>query len=424
MYNKGVEDLKQALSLLAYSSVIWLPAILLYLGVWLWLYHVRARWLKNLKWSLLEIKLPKEIAKTPLAMEVMLMALHIPVDATGFIKSWFVGELRFYSSLELVSLGGEIHFYVRVPAEIKNRVESAIYSQYPNVEIYEAADYTNNVPYGLPGANWKLMGTELQLLKSDAYPIKTYIDYGTDKPTSPEEESSKVDPMTPMIEFFGTLKGEEQIWLQILLIATRKRFTKKKKWAEIWWNPSEWFKKEDWTVKAKEEIKKIRQGGETKKEKDKEGKEKEPKLVFLTPGETETLKAIERTLGKPAFDCGIRLIYLAPEDKYNKTNFGSMISCLTQFNSASLNGFKPMHITGFTYPWQDPTGRRVARKKAIMLDAYRRRSYFYPPYIRKQMIFSTEEVATIYHFPGRVATTPSLPKIESKRAEPPVNLPV
>jgi hypothetical protein len=59
-----------------------------------------------------------------------------------------------------------------------------------------------------------------------------------------------------------------------------------------------------------------------------------------------------------------------------------------------------------------------------MFDAYRRRGYFYPPYVKKQMVLTTEEIATIYHFPGKMAATPSLPKIESKRSEPPTNLPV
>ena len=34
-----------------------------------------------------------------------------------------------------------------------------------------------------------------------------------------------------------------------------------------------------------------------------------------------------------------------------------------------------------------------------------------------------EELATIYHFPGGVVTTLSMPRVEAKKGGPPVNLP-
>jgi len=39
-------------------------------------------------------------------------------------------------------------------------------------------------------------------------------------------------------------------------------------------------------------------------------------------------------------------------------------------------------------------------------------------------IMNTEELATIYHFPGEVSKTPSLSRISAKKAEPPTNLPI
>lgn len=407
-----------ALRAIVAASVVWLPIVLTYLSLWLWIYYARAKWLKGLEWVLLEIKLPKEIAKTPQAMEVVLASLHIPVDAANLLDKWLKGNLRLWSSLEIVSLGGAIHFFIRTPKSNKNRVESAIYSQYPSAEVYEAADYVDNVPYGLPGSDWKLNALEFELVKADAYPIKTYVDYGLDKAVD-VDDLSPVDPLTAMIEFFGTLKPQEQIWTQFLIIATRKRFNAAKKWSEIWYQPTEWFKKQDWVKESEAAIKEIR---EKDSPKPKEGEAQ--RFSFPTPGQTEVLKAIERTIAKPAFDVGIRAIYLAPEDAYTGTNYGGMISTFTQYNSASLNSFKPLNGTNIKYPWQDLTGRKLALKKAKMFDAYRRRSYFYPPYVKKQMVLSTEELATMYHFPGKLASTPSLKKIESKRAEPPINLPI
>ncbi len=395
------------------SSAVWLPIVLCYLAVWLWLFRARARYLKNIQWLTLEIKLPQDVAKTPQAMELALSAFNL-MGRKDLINKWIKGELAPWSSLEIASLGGQIHFYIRIEKRFKNKVEAALYSQYPNIEIFEVEDYTNRVPYGLPGSDWQLWGFELKFVRPDAYPIKTYIDYGIDKPSSPEEGESRVDPITPMIEFLGTLKPEEQMWIQILIKETTERFPKAKKWEEIWWKPSEWFKKQDWVKEAEKEISKLR----------KEDKEHEGKFVMLSPGQTEVLKSIERTLGKLAFDCGIRALYLGPKEVFSPNNYGGLVGTLVQFNSPALNSFKPENTTTVTYPWQDLTGRKLAIKKAVMFDAYRRRSYFYPPHVRKPMVLSVEELATIYHFPGRVAATPNLEKIESKRSEPPVNLPL
>ena len=59
-----------------------------------------------------------------------------------------------------------------------------------------------------------------------------------------------------------------------------------------------------------------------------------------------------------------------------------------------------------------------------MFESYRLRSYFHPPHKRKHFVLNAEELATIYHFPGGVAQTPTFGRIESRKAEPPMNLPV
>ena len=60
----------------------------------------------------------------------------------------------------------------------------------------------------------------------------------------------------------------------------------------------------------------------------------------------------------------------------------------------------------------------------MAITAYRRRGYFHAPYYSKPLILNTEELATVYHFPGSVAGTPTIERIPSKRAEAPSNLPI
>ena len=77
----------------------------------------------------------------------------------------------------------------------------------------------------------------------------------------------------------------------------------------------------------------------------------------------------------------------------------------------------------YDYQWQDPTGHRAKWRKQEMFTAYRERAFFRWPYNGKVFVLNTEEVATIYHLPGGVVTTPSLTRISSQKAEPPANIP-
>jgi hypothetical protein len=46
------------------------------------------------------------------------------------------------------------------------------------------------------------------------------------------------------------------------------------------------------------------------------------------------------------------------------------------------------------------------------------------PFKSPHFVLNTEELATMFHFPGGVAATPTFNRIESRKAEAPTNLPV
>ncbi|MEX0918851.1 MAG: hypothetical protein WDZ85_02690 [Candidatus Paceibacterota bacterium] len=380
------------------------PIVLGYLVVFFYRQLKQAQFIKKLDWVLLEIKLPRELRKSPQAMEIVLAAMHQPLEGTWFTRLT-EGVVRHWFSLEMVSFGGSVHFYIRTNKGAKNLIESQIYAQYPGVEVLEVDDYTANVPYGLPAADWDLAGFEFQLTKEDPYPIRTYIDYGLDK--NPKEEE-KVDPMGSLVELLGSIKSGEQMWFQFLIMASKDRFMEK----------GAWFKKISWTKKAQEIIKE-------RMSKYKESGDK-ISLTSLPPGEEDIIKAIQRSIGKFGFDTGIRAIYLGKKDIFNKANFGAMAGVMKQFSTENLNGFRPAHSTSIKYPWQDIFGWKIIRYKWRMFDEYRRRAYFYNSLFRQKKIFvlNTEELATLYHLPGQVVETPTFERIESRRAEPPPNLPI
>lgn len=376
---------------------IYIPFLLGYILVNLWLGYKRFDFILKQERILLELKLPLEVKKSPLAMEMFLGAVHqAGGDGTWFDRN-IKGKSRTWFSLEIVSIEGDVKFFIWSEKKFKNLIEAQLYAQYPTVEIYEVPDYTKFVE--LDFSTKSLWGNEFILTQPDPYPIKTYVDYGLDKVGVKDEE--KIDPITPVIEFLGSIGKGEQLWLQIMVRAHKG-------------GKSEW-EGADWIAVAKEE--KLKKLEELKPE---EGAF--PR--FATKGEQETIASLERNTSKPGFDCGIRGLYISEKEKFNPINITGMTGTMKQYSSVNLNGFRPNNVTGFDYPWQDYKDYRVNKKKREIFELYKRRAYFYYPYRSpKQFVLSSEELATIFHIPGGVVQTPTFSRIRSKKSEPPTNLP-
>jgi hypothetical protein len=119
----------------------------------------------------------------------------------------------------------------------------------------------------------------------------------------------------------------------------------------------------------------------------------------------------------------MRAVYVAKSEHFDGANIGGLLGMMRPFSSMDLNGFKPQNI-GVDYPWQDFKDFRLKKEKKELFDAFVRRSWFYSPYKRKPFVLNIEELATIFHFPGGVSETPTFTRIESRKGEPPANLPV
>lgn len=365
---------------------IWLPVALFSIGWEIWIFYIQLHFVSNISWILLEVKVPHNVFKSPQAMELVFNTLHNASEGNrlekywkGFVKGWF--------SFEIMSLGGKISFLVRTPKAMKNLVEAQIYAQYPEVEITEVDDYTRILPENIPNEDWKLWGVEFGLTKEDAYPIRTYMDF---KLEDVKEEMEKIDPMSSLLEFMSSIKEGENVWFQLLIRASDNR----------------------WLEEGKKLQKKI-----AEKTKNKE----ETASQSLLPGEIELIKALDRNMAKLGFDAGIRVIYAARRDIFNPINIASIMGVMKQYNSQNLNGFKPQKSTSGGFWFKK---KREHRNQRLMIKAFRRRGYFYHPFQRESFILSSEELATIYHYPGRVVSAPTFERGERKKGTPPPNLPI
>ncbi len=385
---------------------VWLPAIFLVVLFNAHLYYKRTKFWQKEGSVLLEIKLPREIMKSPLAMEVVLGVFSQGGGEGTWINRIWEGKTRSWFSLEIISVGGKIRFFIWTQPKYRNVIEAQIYSQYPGIEIYEAEDYTKSFYYN-PDIN-NIWACEFALTKPDPYPIKTYVDYGLDK--DPKEEF-KTDPMTPMIEFLGSITEGHNIWIQMIIRAHKKR-----RLFDVFGE-----REDSWKDESKEEIEKVVEKFRPK-DKEKPGRPG-------TKGETEIITALERSVSKIPFDCGIRGIYIADKDKFNPANIGGIAGSFKQYGSGDLNGFKPAGwFTIFDYPWQEWGGLKEQLKTRV-LEEYKLRRYFYSPwrgkkFYSKPFVLNAEELATIYHFPGSVSNTPTFERIPSLKSKAPANLPI
>jgi hypothetical protein len=168
---------------------IFLLVAAFYLWRPLYLWFVQEKWAAKVKYTLLDIRLPREISRPIQAMEQVFAHLWAVYDPANFIEKWMEGKFLLNFSLEIASLNGQIHFFMRIPTSLREMAQSIIYSQYSEVEIGETDDYTQSVPQKIPNRNWDLWGCDYILLKEDSYPIKTYTQFFERTPEIKEESN-------------------------------------------------------------------------------------------------------------------------------------------------------------------------------------------------------------------------------------------
>jgi hypothetical protein len=393
-------------------SPIWLPLVLFFVFAEWWKYYVQKYFNLQQGRVTLEILLPEEIMKSPLAMELALGHLWQTASPDNHVQTYWDGKNPPTYGLEIVSTGGTVHFYINTQIrKYKNIIEAQLYSQYPGIEIREVPDYASEIDKDLTG--FEVFSMHFGIRKDDAYPIKTYIEYGLDK--DPKEEL-KIDPITQMIDLLGSIGPNERIWIQILIRAHREETIKTGRLFE-----GSIFRNPDWKDAVRKEINKI--AGRDEKGRGPAELEGQPRL---TEGERRVISALERSLSKIPFNTAIRGLYAAKKEYYLPgERIGAIITSWFQYNDAMLNSFRLGWRTDFDWNWwQDPTGRRRAAMKKREVDEYKRRFYDNRAQSDKRFILTVEELATIFHFPGQVAHTPTLPRIPSARGEAPPNLPV
>jgi len=224
---------------------------------------------------------------------------------------------------------------------------------------YPDAEITEVSEYNIFPENAKVAYKSLQLKKDNFYPVKTFRDLPT-------------DPLAALTSALAKMGEGEAAAIQILISPAE----------------SEWQKAGSGFVSS------------TKKQ------ESDPeKAKFAVPA--KTLEAVENKVSKPGFETSIRIVCVSPDEASANAHLTNIMSAFQQF-SGDLNGF---------------TSRKIRRKGAFVEDFLYRYHPLYHLWGNRASVLNSEELATIFHFPNKLITTPHIHWLYAKRAPAPQEIP-
>ncbi len=130
------------------------------------------------------------------------------------------------------------------------------------------------------------------------------------------------------------------------------------------------------------------------------------KATFKT--DPKTLDKIDEKTSRPGFETTIRFVVSAKTKNMADMHLRNIKTAFTQFNS-DLNSFK---------------GPRILFKGGFMINfIYKFFPVFELPFSKSTSVLSTDELATIYHFPNKTIETPHIQWLRAKTAPVPSDVP-
>jgi hypothetical protein len=324
--------------------------------------------------QVMQILVPRENDKTPLAAEQMFSSIHGILE--GNIKSLDL------VSFEIAASGKDgVRFYVSAPQHLCKFIEGQVYAQYPNADIKHVPDYVKEQN----GDSSFVTAGVIELDKSFIFPIKTFRNFD-------------VDPLAAITGAIGDLEDLSSAWIQLVIRPVSNY----------------------WQEDSKEYITAIREGRSVDKEgflkklgnfvgkmfealatsEDAKGKE----IVQLAPGQEGELAEVENKMLKVGSEICVRIVTKADSQIRAEQIFRDVVASFKQFTTA--------HLNSFVYVEQEKTGEDI-----------------YNDYLKRylsaetQDILNIEELASVFHLPNISVETPNIVWSRARKGEPPMNLP-
>jgi hypothetical protein len=387
--------------------------------------YLHVRFLQSINWVVLEIKVPKNVLKTPKAMEQIFAAAHAPFSyGYNWYQKYVQGRQEDFFSFELVGRNGETHFYLRTPRQYQDMMESAIYGQFPEAEVVEVEDYLHSMPKVLPNRDLDVAGFEEVFAKPDPYPIRTYLSF------EDQVEERRVDTMGALLESLSKMKGDQQFWYQLVIVPAgfelpeegEKIMNKLLGIEEKHEKKPSIFPDFDLGITLGEALRGPFEHPGAAKDKHDQKTERQQRFL-VSPANKEAAEAIQKKVGKFAFETTMRFLFISRHDEVPSADKNVMLghSYVRQFNSHDLNQLRPYKdTTTASYAVHGLFKKtRVRLRKRILYERYHHLSH-----LGKAPLLNIEELATVFHFPTTPVATSELEKVESRKGTPPASLPM
>ncbi len=296
----------------------------------------------------------------------------------NFKNRWF-GQRSF--GFEVVGTRGFVYLYAAVPADMIDVLRQAVTSAYPSTRLEVTQDH--NI-FNESGGFGGVVGGELNLRESFAYPIATYQDL-------------KRDALQSLLNAMSSLENADGAAIQILFRpadnAWRKQANqhasqKRKGGKDV---TAGLLAKQMVTALVKPPESTKEEGGSPKKE--------------LSSLEQSVVDAIDDKTRYAGFEVTIRVIASSNISARSQAIVNNIVASFSLFDSPGKNGFK--------YEVSKDSGELAVD---YMLRRFPRR--------RKRNIMNSVELATLFHFPDqRNIPTSQLSRQESKQVDGPRNMP-
>jgi len=262
-------------------------------------------------------------------------------------------------SFEIVGTPGDIRFYVHVPQKLKDLVEKQINGAYPDADI-TVVDENDPKQKSIIGNEYNIFSEKGKVaFASLSLSEADYVPLKIYK-------DIPVDGLSMMTSVLAKMTEGEGAAIQVII------------------SPAD----SSWKKKGRSHI-----ADEKKHESD-----PEKATYSVDPRE---LEGIENKIGKLGFHTTIRIVVSSTSEEAAEAHLNNIESAFGQFTSA--NEFKK---------------NRIIFKAMFMRDFI----YRYWPMRKQTSILSSEELATIYHFPNKSITTPHIFWLTSKRAPAPTQI--
>lgn len=266
---------------------------------------------------------------------------------------------RQFVSFEIVGKPGDIRFYVHVPLKLRDLVEKQINGTYPDADI-ALVDENDPKQKGVIGNEYNIFSENGKVaFASLALKKSSY------EPMKVYKDMS-VDGMSLMTAIVGKMQEGEGAAIQILI------------------SPAG----DTWKKSGRKYISTI-----------KKNESNPEKATYAT--DPKELEAIEGKLAKPGFQTVIRMVVSSSTKEAAEAHLDNMVNALASFNG------------------QNSFGKSKLRFKGLFMKDF---LYRYWPLRGLTNVMTSEELATIYHFPNKSVTTPGVFWLNSKRAPAPANI--